>query len=450
MTAKRFAITALIIALACCPAGRASAATDQKLLDAARTEQPAVIQSLHDMVSIESGSNDISGLQAIAKYAERQLRAVGAVVEIVSATNSRPPGLVKGVLTGNGKLRIMLIAHMDTVYHKDILKAEPYHRDGNTLYGPGIADDKGGIAVILGSLQVLNKLGWRDYKQLTVLLNPDEEIGSVGTGSVIAEYAADNDVVLSYEPTGAKEVVKAMAGQAAEGVLMEAAGIANVNMTVTGRAAHAGAAPEEGRNALLELADQIVRTRDLYKSVSGTQMNWTMASGAKVRNQIPDYAEAIADVRFSEADAPEKLLSALKQKVAGNTLISGTTTTISLNITRPMYKADAKTMVLAKLAQSIYGELHEGDLALDPSRTMPGGTLAFSPRNLILIPGTMGGTDAGFAQRSGKTAVLEGLGLAGWGYHAKNEYVEIDSIVPRLYLTSRMLVELGKNADDGK
>ena len=79
-------------------------------------------------------------------------------------------------------------------------------------------------------------------------------------------------------------------------------------------------------------------------------------------------------------------------------------------------------------------------------REMPDGEMAFSARNLILIPGTMGGTDAGFAQSMGNTAVLEGLGLAGWGYHARNEYIEVDSIVPRLYLTSRMLVELGKRA----
>jgi len=78
---------------------------------------------------------------------------------------------------------------------------------------------------------------------------------------------------------------------------------------------------------------------------------------------------------------------------------------------------------------------------------MPDDETALNPRDLLLIPGTMGGTDAGFAQSAGTPAVLEGMGLAGWGYHARNEYIEIDSIVPRLYLTSRMLVELAERAN---
>lgn len=448
MNTTRLAWAALLSAWVCVPALAADPATaDQALLAAVRAQQSAVIQSLDDMVKIESGSDDPAGLQRIAAYCEGQLKALGATTRIVSATHGKPPGLVEGVFQGNGKLRVMLIAHMDTVYRQGILETEPYRREGNKLYGPGIADDKGGIATILGSLAVLKKIGWNDYKQLTVLFNPDEEVGSEGTGPIIAKAAADNDVVLSYEPNASKETAKALAGIHAEGVLLSAAGTANVQMKVAGRAAHAGAAPEDGRNALLELADQIVHTRDVYKSVKGAQMNWTMASASPVRNQIPGEAEALADMRYSEPGAPKELEAALQKAVAAHNLIPDTTTTVSVETMRPMYKADARTMALAKLAQSVYAELHEGNLEEAPTREMPGGEMAFDPRNLILIPGTMGGTDAGFAQSSGKAAVLEGLGLAGWGYHAKNEYIEIDSIVPRLYLTSRMLIELGKRAE---
>ena len=87
----------------------------------------------------------------------------------------------------------------------------------------------------------------------------------------------------------------------------------------------------------------------------------------------------------------------------------------------PFASPDGRSLALAKQAKAIYAEL--------------------DGRPLIFIPGSGAGTDAGYAGRSGKPAVLESLGLAGWGYHAKNEYVELDSIVPRLYLTARMLVE---------
>ena len=442
MSMKSLACTTLLVAMACFPA--LAATTDHKLLDLARAQEPAVIQSLHDMVAIESGSEDKAGLAAMAKYCEDRLRELGATVEIVPAGNGKPPGLVKGTFSGTGTLRIMLIAHMDTVYPEGILKREPYHRDGNKLYGPGIADDKGGIATILGSLAVLKKQGWRNYARLTVLFDPDEEVGSPGSGAIISKLGSEQDVVLSYEPSPAK----AIAGS--EAVLLGAAGTGMVKLEVQGRASHAGAAPEEGRNALVELADQILKTRDVYKTVPDMQMNWTMANVGGARNQIPASASAVGDVRISDPNGADKLLAALKARVAESPLVPDTTTTITLDVLRPMFVAGERGMALAKLAQSIYGELGEGNLSADNKRDMPGGTMAFSGRNLMLAPGTTGGTDAGFAGQSGKAAVLESLGLAGWGYHAKNEYIEVDSIVPRLYLTSRMLVELGKQADAGK
>ncbi|MBS0432117.1 MAG: M20/M25/M40 family metallo-hydrolase [Proteobacteria bacterium] len=440
MRVKSLACTTLLVAMVSLSA---FAATDHPLLDAARAQESAVIQSLHDMVTIESGSDDHAGLAKMAKYCEDRLRALGAKVEVVPAANGKPPGLVKGIFTGTGKLRIMLIAHMDTVYREGILKTEPYHRDGNKLFGPGIADDKGGIATIFGSLELLKQQGWKDYAQLTVLFDADEEIGSPGSGAIIGALGSENDVVLSYEPSPAKVVA------GSEAVLLGAAGTGAVKLEVQGRASHAGAAPEEGRNALVELADQILKTRDVYKTVPGMQMNWTMANAGGARNQIPGHAEATGDVRISDPAGPDKLLAALKAKTAEPPLVPDTTTTITLDVLRPMFVAGDRGMTLAKLAQSIYGELHAGNLSVDDTRDMPGGAMAFSGRNLMLVPGTTGGTDAGFAASSGKPAVLEGLGLAGWGYHAKNEYIEVDSIVPRLYLTSRMLIELGSKADVG-
>lgn len=444
MTMKYFTRTALVAALLCLPVFQASAAgTDTRLLDGARAQQPAVIQSLHDMVNIESGSNDTAGVEKMAGYCEGRLRALGATTRLIPRTDGGPTQMVEGVFNGSGKLRIALIAHMDTVYHEGILQTEPYRRDGNKLYGPGIADDKGGIAVILDSLAVLKKLDWNNYKTLTVLLGPDEEIGSHGSGKTIAQLGSENDVVLSYEPSPSKEAA------GSEGVLLQAAGIASIKLVVTGRAAHAGAAPEEGRNALLELAYQLMQTRETAKSVPGAQLNWTTAGAGKARNQIPDQAEADSDVRLTEPGAADKLLAALKAKVGEHHLIPDTQDVFSLTTSRPMFVAGTRGLALAKLAQSIYGELHEGNLSPEESRDMPGGDMAFNGRNLILIPGTTGGTDAGYAASSGKPAVLEGLGLAGWGYHAKNEYIDVDSIVPRLYLTSRMLIQLGEQADAG-
>jgi glutamate carboxypeptidase len=225
-------------------------------------------------------------------------------------------------------------------------------------------------------------------------------------------------VVLSYEPTAAKAVAQD------EGVLLMAAGTAQALLSVKGVAAHAGAAPDQGRNALIELSHQLLQTQDVAKGIPGAQLNWTTATAGSVRNQIPDKAEAGADVRLLAPDAADKLLAALRAKVAESRRVPDTETSVSLLIGRPPYVAGAKGMALATKAQAIYAEL--------------------DGRKLMLHPRSGGGTDAGYAGRSGKAAVLESLGLAGWGYHAKNEYIEIDSIVPRLYLTTRLLGDLAK------
>jgi glutamate carboxypeptidase len=390
---------------------------DEAVLKAAEAVQPAVIETLQKLVLIESGSANLAGLVKVADYAQNQLNALGAKTERIKTTDSDRV-MVKGVLTGKGKLKVMLIAHMDTVYPDGILASQPYKRDGNKLYGPGIADDKGGIAVILHSLEILKSLGWNNYATVTVLFNPDEEIGSNGSGALIQALAAEHDVVLSYEPTAAKSVAKV------EGVLLASAGTAIAKMEVKGRASHAGAAPDEGRNALIELSHQMLATQDIAKNIPGAQLNWTYAQGGSVRNQIPAQAIATADVRLLKSDAAEKLQAALLAKTKESQRVPDTHVHVTLDVGRPPYVAGERGMVLAQKARAIYAEL--------------------DGRQLFFHPVTGGGTDAGFASGSGKAAVLESLGLAGWGFHAKDEYIEIDSIVPRLYLTSRLLQELGK------
>jgi glutamate carboxypeptidase len=390
---------------------------DDAVFKAAQAAQPAVIETLQKLVLIESGSANLPGLAKVADYAQARLTALGAQTERIKTSDSERV-MVKGVFKGKGRLKAMLIAHMDTVYPDGILASQPYKLDGNRLYGPGIADDKGGIAVILHALGVLKSLGWNDYATVTVLFNPDEEIGSSGSGALIQALAAEHDVVLSYEPTAAKSMAKV------EGVLLAAAGTATAKMEVKGRASHAGAAPDEGRNALIELSHQMLATQDIAKNIPGAQLNWTYAQGGSVRNQIPAQAMATADVRLLKPDAAEKLQAALVAKTQESHRVPDTHVHVSLDVGRPPYVAGERGMALAQRARAIYAEL--------------------DGRPLFFHPVTGGGTDAGFASGSGKAAVLESLGLAGWGFHAKDEYIEIDSIVPRLYLTSRLLQELAK------
>ena len=140
-------------------------------------------------------------------------------------------------------------------------------------------------------------------------------------------------------------------------------------------------------------------------------------------NQITAKAQALGDIRITQPGAEKKLEAALQNKIASGKLIPDTETTLKVEVGRPAFLAGEKGAALGAKAQAIYKEID---------------------RELGLAPMTGGGTDAGFAGRSGKATVLESFGLAGFGYHAKDEYIEVDSIVPRLYLVTRLLTEIGK------
>ena len=166
---------------------------DEKLRAMSDAAKPELIETLRQMVSIESGSSDLDGLAKIADFTEGRLKALGAKVERRKTARGAGADIVIGTFEGTGHAKLMLMAHMDTVYERGILASQPWRVDGERIYGPGIADDKGGIAVVLHALKILKEVEWRNYAKLTVLFNPDEEVGSIGSGELISEIADQHD-----------------------------------------------------------------------------------------------------------------------------------------------------------------------------------------------------------------------------------------------------------------
>ena len=392
----------------------ALAARDARLLAAAEQARPAVIDSLKAMVLIESGSTDKAGLAKMATLVEQRLQALD--FKTVRHRQGDSADTVVGTRHGSGKARIMLLSHMDTVYAPGVLASQPLKLERDRLYGPGSADDKGGIAIILHALQILLDAGWRDFATLTVVVNGDEETGSASSAELIATLGAQHDAVLSFEPSAAKTVV------ACEPLTLGTAGVGSATLEVKGRASHAGAAPQQGRNAVIELAHQLLQTRDVAKDIPGAQLNWTTLRTDNPNNQIPALAMAVGDVRIMQPLAEQKLNDALQAQLA-HRLVPDTEASLKLELHRPAFLAGERGRALYETAKAIYAEIDR-------------------PLGFGEMGG--GGTDAAFAARSGQPVVLESFGLPGSGYHAKDEFIEIDAIVPRLYLVSRLLVELGR------
>ena len=185
--------------------------------------------------SIESGSRDIEGLDRIAKLIAGRLQELGGQVELVEPSDiykmeDTPEQIgktVRATFTGTGTRKILLLAHMDTVYPRGMLAKQPFLIKNGRAYGVGIADDKQGIAVIIHAIAMLRAMNFRDYGTLTVLINADEEISSPGSRSLITKLGAEHDVVLSFEASFTTN----------DKVALATAGIASVTLNVEGRAA---------------------------------------------------------------------------------------------------------------------------------------------------------------------------------------------------------------------
>ncbi|MGB3069776.1 MAG: M20/M25/M40 family metallo-hydrolase [Ottowia sp.] len=413
----RISFTALALAAAGTFAYAAPQAAVQEL---AKQQQQPLLDTLKDLVHIESGSKDVEGVKQIAEYVAGKLRAQGGKVEVIPATDvyrlddtpEQVGPMVHAEYKGKGTSRIMLIAHMDTVYLKGMIKDQPFRVEGDKAYGLGISDDKQGVALIIHVVEMLKKLGYEDYGTLTVLINGDEEISSPGARSTITRLGAEQDAVFSFEGGGTDGSLR-----------LATSGIGAAYLKVTGKASHAGAKPEDGVNALYELSHQLLQMKELSKPQSGLKLNWTVSKAGTNRNVIPAEATAQADARALRVADFSALEETMKQKVS-NKLLPEAKVDLKFEVRRPPLEANEVGRSLAKYAQGIY----EKELQI-PMK--------------VVDKATGGGTDAAFAALKAKGGVIEGFGLSGYGAHSNNaEYVQINTIVPRLYLATRMIQDI--------
>ncbi|MEX5627631.1 glutamate carboxypeptidase [Pseudomonas poae] len=375
--------------------------------DAEQYKAPA-LKLLERLVNIDSGSGYGPGLTQVSDIAVDELKQLGFTIERVpdAAANSSH---VIATLKGNGKAKILLMAHMDTVFKEGSAAERPFHIKDGRAYGPGVMDDKGGIVAGIYALKVLKNQGFKDYAQITFLLDASEETGSDIASELIRNTAKAHDVTLNLEP-----------GRPADGLVVWRKGSATAVVEVKGKAAHAGVAPELGRNAAMEAAHQILQLGKLGDEDKKTTINFTVINAGDRTNVIPDQATAKADVRAAlpeEFDRIEKDLV----RVSANKLIPETEVTTSLKRGLPPMPQTPESDKLVAIAQGIYGELGKK----------------------LTIEGSGGAADASLSAGVG-TPTLDGFGIVGGNIHTPQEYAEVESVAPRIYLLSRMIMELSK------
>lgn len=390
----------------------ALAAQNDVLYQRCVEQQDDVLVELETYVNIDSGSTYEAGLKQYQGLLIERLKQLGAEVTYQEVKKPQAGYNIQATFTGTGKGTILILAHADTVYAPGTAAKRPFKMDDKRAYGPGVSDEKGGLTLALNALQMLKDMNFTDYGKITFLINPDEEKSSLESRDLIMQVAKAHKYTLCVEP-----------GIPGDAVMNWRKGIGRLTMEVFGKNAHAGIEPQNGRNATVEMAHQILQLLNLDNTKKMTTVNWTLVDKTKTPvNVIPDYAWAQADVRVvypEEYDRVMKNVARISQKK----LVPDTKVQFSLFRGRPPFAKNDATDALVSHMQGIYKEIGMN----------------------LKIEGSGGGSDANYAAIVGSIAV-DGLGIVGGNDHSPNEYIELNSITPRLYLLTRTLMDLGSGA----
>ena len=291
--------------------------SDQAVLDHVAARREAIIGRTIDWANINSGSRNAAGLNAVLDALEAAAKALPATVERISTQGSTSVGddgsvrteahadALKITARPSAPIQVVLTGHYDTVFPAESRFQTVTTRAHGALNGPGVADMKGGISVLLAALEAFEThpdkhgVGW------TVLLSPDEEIGSPASAPLLAELGARGHVGLTYEPA------------LADGTLAGARkGSGNYHLIVTGRAAHAGRAFEEGRNAVAGAAIIAAALHGLNGQHEGVTVNVAKISGGGALNVVADNAVVRFNVRVPDKAAADWIDASVRANAA--------------------------------------------------------------------------------------------------------------------------------------
>jgi glutamate carboxypeptidase len=372
--------------------------------------QAEMVGLLGDLVEVESGSDDLGGLAAMAD----RLDDLFGEFAVVARHDAHAEGLSHLVLdlpgtAGDRLPHVVVLGHFDTVWPRGTLERMPFAVDENGIArGPGCFDMKGGLVLLYFALRELKAAGERRRRDIRVIFNCDEEIGSISSRELIKAVGTGARAALVLEsplPGGALKTARK--------------GTGIYRLEISGRAAHAGIEPERGASAVVELAHQILALDALNDYGLGTTINVGIVEGGSRLNVTPARATAEMSIRAvtaAEAERIDAAISGLRPQ------IGGTAVNVTAGPARPPMQPTAESMRLFGHAKRIAAEIGMPDL-------QDGATGGGSDGNLVAALGV---------------PTLDGLGPEGGGAHADDEHVIVASMPRRAALLAGLLTELNR------
>ncbi len=384
------------------------------------TQRDVMLRRVTDWSNINSFTGNVAGLGRMADVLAEALGELGAPVERIAVRPAEeidaagrvvhsPLGdALRLVKRPNAPLRAFLCIHYDTVYPASHPFQITQRLDENTLRGPGVADAKGGLAIMLTALAALERsphaasIGWE------VLINPDEEIGSPGSEPLFAEAARRNHLGLLFEP--------ALPGGA---LVDRRRGVGNFTIIVHGRSAHAGRDFANGRNAVVALAELIGRIHGLNEQLLGMTINVGRFEGGGATNVVPDLAIARVNARTAVPEDEPRLRDALERLIAETNASDGITVELHGRFSSPTKIPDGATDRLMRHIETCGADL-----------------------NIPIAWGASGGASDGNKLAAAGLPNIDSFGPRGGKIHSSEEHIDIDSLTERAKLTALLLLKL--------
>ncbi len=369
---------------------------------------------------VNSGSGHPAGLDRMLSLLEVEFGVLDGAMERLELrpwerVNSR--GDIVQVRLGNAlsirkrpeaPVKVFLGIHYDTVYAPDGLFQKCFRVDEQTLRGPGVADAKGGLLVMLKALEAFERSPWAENLGWEILINPDEEIGSPGSKALLIEAAKRNHFGLVFEP--AKVDGKLVGSRKGSG---------NFTVVVRGRAAHAGRDPHLGRNAIVALCEIVMRLVASQSSTDQVTINAGRIEGGGPLNVVPDLAIARFNVRVPTAEDQQEFERRLTEITVDSHYGSGISVSVHGGFARPPKPLEGKTLDLFNLVARCGRDL--------------GLSIEWAPSG--------GASDGNTLQAAGLPTV-DSLGARGGNIHSPDEYVLLDSLTERARLTALLLMKM--------
>ncbi|MGE5346119.1 MAG: M20 family metallopeptidase [Acidithiobacillales bacterium] len=357
-----------------------------------------LLSVLEELVTRESPSDDPERVGALARWIARRIAAAGLVAEILPCAGRGDALRVRRGDAGG----TLVLGHLDTVWPAGTLAERPFRVEGGIAQGPGVFDMKGGVAVALAVLEAVGRGEVRPAGGLSLLLTPDEEVGSAGSRELLVAEAKRHDRAFVLEPAGDGGAAK---------IARKGVGLAMVRFR--GLAAHAGLEPEKGASALAELARCVQFAEALADRGLGTTVLPTCARAGSKANVVPERGELTVDFRFWTPAEGARVEAALRAYRGADPRVR---VEMEGGLNRPPMEVTGPSLELYRTAAALSAQL-----------------------GFPLPSARVGGASDGNLTASAGVPTLDGLGPAGGGAHARTEHLLVDDLPRRCALLAGLL-----------